>query len=54
MSDDEDFYDDEYDEDWVWFEDASPDIAVSTYCAHLRSDLFLQGGAPWSLKSHPH
>lgn len=29
MSDDEDFYDDEFDEDYVWFEDASPDAAVS-------------------------
>jgi hypothetical protein len=29
MSDDDDYYDDDYDEDWPWLEDANLDISVS-------------------------
>ncbi|KAL2001736.1 hypothetical protein VTN02DRAFT_1321 [Thermoascus thermophilus] len=41
MSDDEDFYDDEFDEDYVWFEDASPDAADDLAGTAINSPILI-------------
>lgn len=30
MSDEEEYYEDEYDDDWLWYDDASLGVAVSS------------------------
>lgn len=37
MSDDEDFVDDDYEDEWYWAEDANPDIAVRFSTPHQPS-----------------
>jgi hypothetical protein len=39
MSDDDDYYDEDYDGDWLWLEDGNLDIAVSCNCVlHRESE----------------